>query len=88
MLLKHCPCSLLKGCHDDSECAHCAYQKNVCLVDAFGKRSMVRHYGYTELLSPRYLNLREVQPLYERLQPAWLRVVDEGEGINKVLERW
>lgn len=88
MLLKHCPCSLLKGCHDDSECAHCAYQKNVCLVDAFGKRSMVRHYGYTELLSPRYLNLREVQPLYERLQPAWLRVVDEGEGSNEFLEQW
>lgn len=85
MLLRHCPCSLLKGCHDERHCATCAFRRDVLLVDRYGKRPMVRKKGYTELLSPTGIDLRKGSTLLSRLKPSWLRVVDVGSETFEVL---
>lgn len=86
MLLRHCPCSLLKGCHDERHCATCAFRRDVLLVDRYGKRPMVRKKGYTELLSPTGIDLRKGSTLLSRLKPSWLRVVDVGSETFEVLK--
>lgn len=86
MLLRHCPCALLKSCRDERHCASCAYRREMFLVDRYGKREMVRRKGYTELLSPTKVDLRNGSVLLSRIQPSWLRVVDVGEETGDVLE--
>lgn len=86
MLLRHCPCALLKGCRDERHCATCTFRRDVLLVDRYGKRPMVRKKGYTELLSPTGIDLRKGSALFSRLKPSWLRVVDVGSETYEVLK--
>lgn len=86
MLLRQCPCALLKGCHDEQHCKTCTFRQDVLLVDSYGKRPMVRRKGYTELLSPTRIDLRKDTTLLSRIKPSWLRIVDVGQETYEVLK--
>ena len=83
MILKHCPASILKGCVDDSKCDTCPYAKDISLENEFDSLPVYRHYGYSEVVTDRALNILAIEDQIRRLDLDYIRLVDRDDKDMK-----